>query len=83
MNIMKQEGIRTKCVDKWMHNVEVMSVRQYSVLSVIVFSSYKKKLLLASPCLSAFDKSKTFKHIFMKFHIAKSYWNMWTDSRFR
>jgi hypothetical protein len=29
MTIMKQEGIRTKCVAKWMHNVEVMSVRQH------------------------------------------------------
>jgi hypothetical protein len=42
MNIMKREGIRTKCVVKWVHNVEVMSVRQYAnVLSVINFRSYK------------------------------------------
>jgi kelch-like protein 10 len=27
MNIMKQEGIRTKWIAKCMHNVEVMSVR--------------------------------------------------------
>jgi hypothetical protein len=42
MNIMKQEGIRTKCVAKLMHNVEVMSVRQHvNVLRVMVFRSLK------------------------------------------
>jgi N-acetylneuraminic acid mutarotase len=30
MNVMKQEGIRTKCVAKWKHNVEVMFVRQHA-----------------------------------------------------
>jgi hypothetical protein len=42
MNIMKQEGIRTKCVAKWMHNMEVMFVRQHAnVLSVIAIRSCK------------------------------------------
>jgi hypothetical protein len=42
MTIMKHEGIHTKCVVKWMHNVEVMSVRQYAnVLSVIAIRSCK------------------------------------------
>jgi hypothetical protein len=42
MTIMKQEGIRTKCVAKWVHNVEVMSVCQHAnILSVIVLKSYK------------------------------------------
>jgi N-acetylneuraminic acid mutarotase len=43
MNIMKQKGIRTKCVAKWVHNVEVTSVRQHAnVISVIIFRSCKK-----------------------------------------
>jgi N-acetylneuraminic acid mutarotase len=43
MNIVKQEGNRTKCVVKCIYNVEVMSVRQYAnVLSVIAIKSYKK-----------------------------------------
>jgi hypothetical protein len=71
MNIMKQEGIHTKCI-----NVEVMSVRQHAnVLGVVATRSCKN----ASPsfamfvCLFAFDNSKTVKQIFIKFHIAKSY----------
>jgi hypothetical protein len=41
MNIMKQEGIHTKCVAKWVHNVEVISVRQHAnVLSVIAIRSW-------------------------------------------
>jgi hypothetical protein len=78
MNIMKQEGIRTKCVVKWVHNVEFMSVRQHTnVLSVIATRSCKNAPL-SLPCLSAFDNSETVKHTFMKFHVASSYWNMWT-----
>jgi hypothetical protein len=54
MNVMKQEGIRTKCVAKWVHHVEVMSVRQHAnVLSVIVFRNCKDAPL-SLPCLSAF-----------------------------
>jgi hypothetical protein len=42
MNIMKQEGIRKKCVAKLMHNVEVKSVRHHgNVLSVIAIRSCK------------------------------------------
>jgi hypothetical protein len=42
INIMKQEGIRTNCVAKWVHNVEVMSVCQHAnVLSVIGIRSCK------------------------------------------
>jgi hypothetical protein len=42
MHIMKQEGIRTKCVAKWVHNVEVKSFRQNAnVLSVIFIRSCK------------------------------------------
>jgi hypothetical protein len=73
MTIMKQEGIHTKCVAIWVHNVEVMSVRQHSnVLSVIAISIW---------CLLLTNR-KPVKLILMKFHVVKSYWNMWTDSRF-
>jgi N-acetylneuraminic acid mutarotase len=42
MNIMKQEGIRTKWIAKCMHNVEVMYVRQHAnVITVIVIRSCK------------------------------------------
>jgi hypothetical protein len=71
INIMKQEGIHTKCI-----NVEVMSVRQHAnVLGVVATRSCKNASLSFAMfvCLFAFDNSKTVKHIFMKFHIAKSY----------
>jgi hypothetical protein len=75
MNIMKWEGIRTKCVAKWIHNMEVISVRQHAnVLGVIAVRSCKNALLSFAMfvCLIASDNSKTVKHIFMKLHIAKS-----------
>jgi hypothetical protein len=83
MNILKQEGIRRKCVAKWVHNVEVMSYRHNAnVLSVIVIRSGKNVPISFAICLSAFRNSKTVKHIFIKFNIAKSYWNMCADSHF-
>jgi hypothetical protein len=45
MNIMKQEGIRTKGVAKWVHNVEVISVRQHNVLTAIPIRSCKNATL--------------------------------------
>jgi N-acetylneuraminic acid mutarotase len=42
MTIMKQEGIRTNCVAKWMHNLDFMYVRHHAnVLSVIAIRSGK------------------------------------------
>jgi virulence-associated protein VapD len=42
VNIMKQEGIRTKWIAKCMHDVEVMYVRQHAnVITVIVIRSLK------------------------------------------
>jgi hypothetical protein len=46
MNIMKQDGIRTKCIAKWVHNVEFISVYQNAnVLSMIAIRSCKNRPL--------------------------------------
>jgi hypothetical protein len=65
MNIMKQEGIRTKCVAKRMHNVEVMSVSEHAnVLGVIATRSCKSAPLSFAMfvCLFTSDSSKTHFH---------------------
>jgi hypothetical protein len=62
MNIMKQEGIRTKSVAKLVHNVEVMSVYHHAnVLGVMAIRSCKNAPFSFAMfvCQFASDNSKT------------------------
>jgi hypothetical protein len=65
MTNMKQEGIHTKCIVNWMHNVDVMSVRQHAnVLSVIAIRSWclllkNRKLLMQHNTISVSHVGKT------------------------
>jgi hypothetical protein len=73
MNISKEGGIRTKCIAKWMHDVEVISVCQHAVLGVIVTKSCKNAPLSFAMlvCLFAFHNLKTVKTHFHEISYCK------------